>query len=171
MSHFDVTIHTEGSCIGQPGPGGWAAVLTSPLGSSGNYKEISGFKPSATNNEMELVAVLEALKAIKRTGLSVAIYTDSLNAIGWLSGEYEAKNTRIAQLVREIKTVVECKFLALDLFHVKGHNGCTNNTRADQLARNKAREGARCICAGLLNFVPDAVPNPDCPLHGAGFAH
>jgi ribonuclease HI len=139
VSNFDVTIHTDGSCIGNPGPGGWAAILTSSMGSRSNYREISGHRPSATNNEMELVAVLEALKALKMTGLSVAIYTDSQNVIGWLSGEYSTKNARIAQLVRDIKTVVECKYLAVDWFYVKGHNGCTNNVRADQLARNRAR--------------------------------
>jgi len=142
MTSFDVTIHTDGSCIGNPGPGGWAAVLTSSLGSRNNYREISGFRPSATNNEMELVAVLEALKAIKRTGLSVAIYTDSQLVIGWLTGEYKVKADHIAELVRAIKTMAEAKFLAIDWFHVKGHNGCTNNTRADQLARNKARMAA-----------------------------
>jgi len=139
MTSFDVTIHTDGSCIGNPGPGGWAAVLTSPLGSSGNYKEISGHRQSATNNEMELVAVLEALKAIKRTGLSVAIYTDSQLVIGLLGGNYTTKKPHLQALVRDIKTVVECKYLAVDCFHVNGHAGDTNNMRADQLARKQAR--------------------------------
>lgn len=142
MSNFDVTIHTDGSCIGNPGPGGWGAVLTSSLGSRNNYREISGHQPSATNNEMELVAVLEALRAIKRTGLSVAIYTDSKNVIGWVTDEYRVKDARIAQLVAQIKSVVEAKYLAVDMFHVKGHTGNSNNVRADQLARNKARMAA-----------------------------
>lgn len=141
MSNFDVTIHTDGSCIGNPGPGGWAAILTSSLGSSGNYKEISGHRSSATNNEMELVAVLEALKALKRTGLSVAIYTDSQLVIGLLAGNYSTKKPHLQALVRDIKTMVECKYLAVDWFYVKGHNGNSNNMRADQLARNKARGG------------------------------
>ena len=141
MSNFDVTIHTDGSCIGNPGPGGWAAILTSSLGSRNNYREISGHRQSATNNEMELVAVLEALKAIKRTGLSVAIYTDSQLVIGLLGGNYTTKKPHLQALVRDIKTVVEGKYLSLDLFHVKGHNGNSNNVRADQLARNKARGG------------------------------
>lgn len=141
MSTFDVTIHTDGSCIGNPGPGGWAAILTSSLGSRNNYREISGYKPIATNNEMELVAVYEALKALKMNGLSVAIYTDSQLVCGLLGGSYTTKKPHLAQLVRDIKTVVECKYLAVDWFHVNGHSGDTNNTRADQLARNKARGG------------------------------
>lgn len=142
MTSFDVTIHTDGSCIGNPGPGGWAAILTSPLGSSGNYKEISGHRALATNNEMELLAVLEALKTLKRTGLSVAIYTDSQLVIGLLTGDYNTKKPHLQALVRDIKTVVENKFLSVDWFHVNGHAGDTNNTRADQLARNKARMAA-----------------------------
>jgi ribonuclease HI len=128
---------------------------------------------------MELVAVLEALKALKMTGLSVAIYTDSQLVIGWLTGANKVKADHIAELVRDIKTVVEAKYLAVDWYHVKGHNGNAGNTRADQLARKQAREVSspewhnkpRCLCAGLLNHSPHAVPNPDCPLHGAGFAH
>lgn len=139
MSNFDVTIHTDGSCIGNPGPGGWAAILTSSLGSRNNYREISGHRQSATNNEMELVAVLEALKAIKRTGLSVAIYTDSQLVIGLLGGNYTTKKPHLQALVRDIKTVVECKYLTVDWFHVRGHNGNSNNVRADQLARKQAR--------------------------------
>lgn len=142
MSNFDVTIHTDGSCIGNPGPGGWAAILTSSLGSRSNYREISGHRPSATNNEMELVAVLEALKAIKRTGLSVAIYTDSQLVIGLLGGDFTTKKPHLQALVRQIKMVVEAKYLSVDWFHVKGHNGNSNNVRADQLARNKARMAA-----------------------------
>ncbi len=139
MSDFDVTIHTDGACSGNPGPGGWAAVL-----SAGDHrKEVAGHKPHTTNTEMELMAVLEALKTLKRTGLSVAIYTDSLLVVGWLSGEYRAKEPHIAQLVAQIKTVVEGKYLALDLFHVKGHSGNAGNERANRLAKAQAQRARR----------------------------
>jgi len=138
-SNFDVTIHTDGACSGNPGPGGWAAVLSAGQ----QQKEIAGRKPHTTNNEMELMAVLEALKALKRTGLSVAIYTDSLLVVGWLSGEYRAREPHIAQLVAQIKTVVEGKYLALDLVHVKGHSGNVGNERANRLARAQAQRARR----------------------------
>lgn len=147
MSTFDVTVHTDGACSGNPGPGGWAAVLTSPLGARGNYKEIAGRKPHTTNNEMELMAVLEALKALKCTGLSVAIYTDSQLVVGWLSGEYRAREPHIAQLVAQIKTVVESKYLALDLFHVKAHSGNAGNERANRLAQAAAAQAKAQLLA------------------------
>ena len=143
QSTFDVIIYTDGACSGNPGPGGWAAVL-----SAGEHtKQIAGHVAQATNNEMELMAVLEALKALKRTGLSVAIYTDSLLVVGWLSGEYRAREPHIAQLVAQIKTVVEGKFLALDLFHVRAHSGNASNERANRLAQAAAAQAKAQLLA------------------------
>jgi ribonuclease HI len=143
QSTFDVTVHTDGACSGNPGPGGWAAVL-----SAGDHrKEVAGHKPHTTNNEMELMAVLEALKTLKRTGLSVAIYTDSQLVVGWLSGEYRAREPHIAQLVAQIKTVVEGKYLALDLFRVKAHSGNAGNERANRLAQAAAAQAKAQLLA------------------------
>lgn len=139
QSTFDVTIHTDGACSGNPGPGGWAAVLSAGQ----HHKEIAGRVAHTTNNEMELVAVLEALRAIKHTGLSVAIYTDSQLVIGWLTGAYKVKADHIAELVRAIKTMAEAKFLAIDWFHVKGHSGNAGNERANRLAQVQARRAKR----------------------------
>jgi len=147
QSAFDVTIHTDGACSGNPGPGGWAAVLTSPLGSHRNYKEIAGHKPHTTNNEMELMAVLEALKVLKRTGLSVAIYTDSELAINLLTGKRSTQKPHLKELVDHIKTVVEGKYLALDLFHVKAHSGNAGNERANRLARAAAAQAKAQLLA------------------------
>jgi ribonuclease HI len=135
MSTFDVTVHTDGACSGNPGPGGWAAVL-----SAGEHKkEIAGSKAHTTNNEMELTAVLEGLRALKLTGLQVAIYTDSLLVIGWLTGEYKVKAAHIGEMVDAIKTVAEGKFLTIDWFHVKGHSGNAGNERANRLAQAEAQ--------------------------------
>ena len=138
---FDVIVHTDGACSGNPGPGGWAAVL-----SAGQHrKEIAGRKPHTTNNEMELTAVLEALKALQRTGLSVAIYTDSQLVIGRLTGEYKVKADHIAELVRAINTMAEAKFLAIDWYHVKGHSGNAGNERANRLAQAAARQAKQML--------------------------
>jgi len=139
QSTFDVIVHTDGACSGNPGPGGWAAVL-----SAGEHqKEIAGRKSHTTNNEMELMAVLEALKALKRTGLSVAIYTDSELAINLLTGKRSTQKPHLKELVDHIKTVAEGKYLALDLFHVKGHSGNVGNERANRLAQAQAQRARR----------------------------
>lgn len=149
MSHFDVTIFTDGACSGNPGPGGWAAVL-----SAGEHKkEIAGRVAHTTNNEMELLAVYQALKALKRTGLSVAIYTDSKLVIGLLNDSYHTRKPHLQKIVRDIKQIVEGKYLALDLFHVKGHSGNTGNERANRLAQNEVRTAKRVAAKKELSAL------------------
>jgi ribonuclease HI len=72
-SEAPVTIHTDGACSGNPGPGGWAAVLEKP----GRVKEISGGDPDTTNNRMELTAVIRALEYLRGTDRKVRLVTDS----------------------------------------------------------------------------------------------
>ena len=139
QSTFDVIVHTDGACSGNPGPGGWAAVLQAGQ----HRKEISGYKEHTTNNEMELMAALEALKAIKRTGLSVAICTDSELTINLLTGKRSTQKPHLKQLVDHIKTVVEGKYLTLDMFYVKGHSGNAGNERANRLAQVQAQRAKR----------------------------
>ena len=139
MPNFDVTIHTDGACSGNPGPGGWAAVL-----SAGEHrKEIAGRKPHTTNNEMELMAVCQALETIKRVGLSVAIHTDSLLVINLLANGHQTKKPHLAVLVREIKELVTAQNLRCDWLHVNGHSGDPGNERANALARIEARKAKR----------------------------
>jgi ribonuclease HI len=82
-----INIYTDGAARGNPGPGGWAAILRSGK----HYKEISGGFSCTTNNRMELLAVIEALEAVKRPGSCITVYSDSsyvCDAInkGWLFG-------------------------------------------------------------------------------------
>jgi ribonuclease HI len=141
-----VTIHTDGSCLGNPGPGGWGAVLEY----DGHRKEMdAGFKRT-TNNRMELLAVIEALGSLKRS-CCVNLFTDSQyvrNAIvkKWLDS-WQRKNW-----INSAKKPVKNKDLWVRLiplldkhevvFHwLKGHAGHAENERCDILARTRAESG------------------------------
>ena len=135
-----VTIYTDGACSGNPGPGGWAAVLI-----AGEYKkEISGGSRETTNNIMELTAILEALKALKQE-CEVTLYSDSaycVNAFtqgwiynwvmkGWKTADgSEVKNKEIWQQIYELTKKHKVEFNK-----VKGHSDVELNNRCDELAR------------------------------------
>ena len=134
-----VEIWTDGACSGNPGPGGWGAILTY----GGHRKELSGGEGETTNNRMELMAAIEALNALTRPS-SVRLHTDSSyvkdGITQWLAG-WKARGWVTAG-----KTPVKNRDLweALDAamrrhevaWHwVKGHAGDPMNERADELAR------------------------------------
>ncbi len=133
-----VIIHTDGACSGNPGPGGWGAVLQY----GGTVKELKGGAAQTTNNQMELTATIEALNALKRP-CKVELYTDSQyvkNGIGgWIFGW--KKNGWKTAAKKPVKNVE--LWQALDdavkrhqiTWHwVKGHAGDELNERADRLA-------------------------------------
>ena len=132
----DITIYIDGACSGNPGPGGWAAVLSAGQ----HHKEVGGGKRHTTNNEMELTAAVGALKALKLNGLSVTIYTDSMLVVNLLSGAHQTKKPHLAALVQEAKELVAAKNLRCDWLHVNGHSGDPGNERANALARSEARK-------------------------------
>lgn len=134
----DIVIYTDGSCLGNPGPGGWAAILVA----GSHRREISGHETATTNNSMELMAVLQGVSAILRKGASVEIVTDSEGVIGWCTGKWRAKKPHIAELRDKIKAVAAEKNLALEFKYVKGHNGHGENERADALASEQAHVAA-----------------------------
>jgi ribonuclease HI len=134
-----VLIYTDGACRGNPGPGGWGAVLIS----GGHERELCGGELSTTNNRMELKAAIEALRALKRP-CKVELHTDSqylrTGISEWLAG-WKAKGWRTAA-----KTPVKNEDLwreldearlrhEVDWRWVKGHAGHELNERADALAR------------------------------------
>lgn len=136
----NVTIYTDGACSGNPGPGGWGAILI--FGE--NTKEISGGKKDTTNNVMELTAVIEALKLLKRP-CNVDLYSDSayvVNAflqnwiLGWIkkgwinSNKEEVKNKELWQELVNLTKVHNVTF-----HKVKGHSDNEFNNRCDELAR------------------------------------
>ncbi|MBN1859799.1 ribonuclease HI [Candidatus Bipolaricaulota bacterium] len=142
MTH-DVAIYTDGACSGNPGPGGWGAILVS----GDHRKEMSGGAPETTNNRMELTAAIEALKAL-RAPSSVDLYTDSTylkkGISEWIS-VWKQSNWRRRSGKRwlPVKNVDLWKDLdALTQAHeirfhwVKGHDGHSENERCDELARH-----------------------------------
>jgi ribonuclease HI len=135
-----IEIYTDGACKGNPGPGGWGAVLMS----AGSEKELFGGEVSTTNNRMELMAVIEALTALKRP-CQVTLYLDSeyvrKGITEWIAG-WKARGWRTAAK-QEVKNVDLWKRLDAAVFGaghriewrwVKGHSGNPGNERADMLA-------------------------------------
>jgi ribonuclease HI len=140
----DAVIYTDGACSGNPGPGGWGAVLR--YGS--HLREMHGGERSTTNNRMELMAAIRALEALTRPS-KVQLYTDStyvLNGITkWLAG-WERNGWKTASR-KPVKNVDLWQNLAaamkpheVEWHWVKGHNGDPGNERADELARLGAAE-------------------------------
>ena len=135
-----VTIYTDGACKGNPGPGGWGALLSA----AGTEKELFGGERETTNNRMELQAVIEGLAALKRPCV-VHLYLDSeyvrKGITEWIHG-WKARGWRTAakqpvknaDLWQKLDTVVSTSGHQIDWRWVKGHNGDPGNERADALA-------------------------------------
>lgn len=136
MNH--VEMWTDGSSTGTVGPGGYAAILK-----YGDVeREIVGGRLSdATNNTMELTAVLEGLRAL-RAPCRVTIYTDSKLVIGWLSQNWKCKVARCAAIRDQVFSLLKHVPHQLTFVHVAGHSGDEMNDRVDRLAV-EAREGAQ----------------------------
>ncbi|HTJ56104.1 MAG TPA: ribonuclease HI [Devosiaceae bacterium] len=133
-----VIIHTDGACSGNPGPGGWGAVLQY----GGKVKELKGGEPLTTNNRMELTAATEALNALTRP-CEVELHTDSQyvknGLTSWIHGwkkngwkTADKKPVKNVELWQALDTAVARH--KIDWRWVKGHNGDEFNERADQLA-------------------------------------
>lgn len=134
-----VEIFTDGACSGNPGPGGWGAILRY----KGKTKELSGGEPETTNNRMELMAAIQALGALKEP-CKIDFYTDS-NYVkdgigGWIEGwkrngwktaaKAPVKNAELWRALDEARKRHEVTW-----HWVKGHAGHPENERADELAR------------------------------------
>jgi ribonuclease HI len=134
-----VEIFTDGACSGNPGPGGWGAILRA----GGHEKELSGGEKATTNNRMEMMAVIQGLAALKAAS-TVTLYTDSRYVLdgatkwiknwkknGWKTADKKpVKNEDLWQLLE-----VEAARHAITWKWVRGHDGHPENERADALAR------------------------------------
>jgi ribonuclease HI len=139
-----IDIYTDGACRGNPGPGGWGALLMY----NGRVREMSGAETATTNNRMELLAVINALRALKRS-VRARIFTDSqyvrLGITEWLAGwkargwrtadRKPVKNQDLWQQLDELAAGHE-----LEWHWVKGHSGVPGNERCDQLANSAIDE-------------------------------
>ena len=140
-----VEIFTDGACRGNPGPGGWAAILRS----GGHEKEIFGGDPATTNNRMELTAAIKALEALKKRS-HVTLYTDSRyvmdglqqwlprwKANGWKTAD--KRPVKNADLWRALDEAAQRHDIVWRW--VEGHSGHAENERADLLARSAIPAG------------------------------
>lgn len=137
-----VEIATDGACKGNPGPGGWGALLRM----GGHEKELSGGEPLTTNNRMELTAAIKALEALKRP-CRVTLSTDSRYVMdgltrwihGWRKNGWrtaDRKPVKNADLWQELLEAVAPH--RIEWVWVKGHAGHPDNERADRLASDAA---------------------------------
>ena len=136
----EVELYTDGACSGNPGPGGWGALLR--FGAV--EKELSGSEALTTNNRMELMAAISGLEALKKPA-RVKLYTDSIyvrdgitkwlkgwKAKGWLTAD--KKPVKNKELWQRLETATHIH--KIDWLWVKGHSGHPENDRVDQLARD-----------------------------------
>jgi ribonuclease HI len=142
----EVVIYTDGACSGNPGPGGWGAVLQW----NGTVKELHGGEPQTTNNRMELMAAIQALEGLSRPA-TVQLYTDSkylLDGItkwihGWQRNGWRTaakQPVKNADLWRRLVEAMDGHQISWQW--VKGHAGDPGNERADELARLGIEEAA-----------------------------
>ena len=147
-----VEIHTDGACLGNPGPGGWGALLRY----KGRERELSGGEPDTTNNRMELMAAIQGLETLTEP-CSIDLYTDSQyvrqGITEWMPG-WIRRGWRTAGGDPVKNRDLWERLAAATLRHriawhwVKGHNGDPDNERVDVLARNAAtavKQGARSV--------------------------
>jgi ribonuclease HI len=140
----EVEIYTDGACSGNPGPGGWGALLR--YGTV--EKELAGGEGLTTNNRMELMGAISGLEALKKPA-KVKLYTDSIyvkdgitkwlkgwKAKGWLTADKKpVKNMELWQRLEAAAHIHQIEWL-----WIKGHSGHPENERVDQLARDEIRK-------------------------------
>ena len=144
-----VEIYTDGACKGNPGPGGWGALLKS----ADSQKEIFGGELGTTNNRMEMMAVIEALSILKRP-CQVTLHVDSQYVLKgmteWLTG-WKAKGWKTAakqpvknvDLWKRLDAVVSTSGHTIDWRWVRGHNGDPGNEHADMLANRGVEQALK----------------------------
>ena len=140
MTYSQVCLYTDGACSGNPGPGGWGALLT--MGA--HEKELCGAEAHTTNNRMEMMAAIQGLRALKNP-CQVDLYTDSqylrMGITSWIVGwkkngwktadKKPVKNEDLWRVLEDLVSIHDIRW-----HWVKGHNGHPENERVDLLARS-----------------------------------
>tara|TARA_A100001015_G_scaffold302760_1_gene391380 strand:- start:795 stop:1244 length:450 start_codon:yes stop_codon:yes gene_type:complete len=143
MSNTKLQIYTDGACLGNPGPGGWAAIIIE----NGQERVFSGNDNMTTNNRMELLAIIKALESINEN-LELIIYTDSkyvINGItSWIKNwEANSWKNSTKQPVKNVdlwkKLDMNAKKHNIEWIWVKGHSGNFFNEKVDEIARGQAQ--------------------------------
>lgn len=176
---FDsIIIFTDGACTGNPGPGGWAAVIAYP---DGTVRELGGGNPETTNNRMELAGPIRALKELEEPVTSpIVLYTDSTYVIrgitqwiwGWRSRGWknsEGKDVSNRDMWEELaRQVGRLKPATVEWKYVRGHTGVPGNERCDQISvafangkRIQLYNGPLLKYPVAIHDLPDDQPIPE----------
>jgi ribonuclease HI len=170
MSEYPIVVFTDGAAKGNPGPGGWGAVIASP---NGHVSELGGSAAHTTNNQMELTAPIEALRHLQRTPGALAIYTDSTYVIkgirewiwawrkrGWKTADGNDVLNR--ELWEALASLVTARGKGgIEWHYVRGHTGVPGNERVDEIANDFALKRPPELYDGPLIGYP--VPIFDVP--------
>jgi ribonuclease HI len=137
-----VEIYTDGACLGNPGPGGWCAILIY----KGVEKTISGLNKETTNNRMELAAAIEGLKALKEK-CKVVLYSDSaylVNSINenWIENWQKNNFKKIKNVDLWKELICQIKIHDVRFIKVKGHSDNKYNNKCDLIAREQAKQAS-----------------------------
>ncbi len=177
MSQFQsILIFTDGACTGNPGPGGWASVVTYP---DGRVEELGGANPETTNNRMEIVGTLRALASISEPTPVIILYTDSTYVIrgitqwiwgwkgkGWKNSEGNEVSNRDLweELLRQVNRLKPAR---IEWKYVRGHTGVPGNERCDEIAVAFANgKKPRLYSGSLLQYaiaIHDLPPDEELP--------
>ena len=166
-----ILIYTDGACSGNPGPGGWAAII---LDSKSRVQEIGGFSQETTNNRMELSAVIEALRSVEVQPGPDEVYTDSAYLISGVTRWLErwrrqcwarADGTKILNrdLWEELDALARGRADGVSWHYVRGHAGHAANSRCDEIAVAFSRGEAPTLYDGPASGygVDLTLPNPE----------
>ena len=136
-----IEIFTDGACSGNPGPGGWAAILKY----KDNVKKISGFVPNTTNNRMEILALINALGILKES-CEITVYSDSKYVVdsitknwvlNWQKNNWLRKNKKVPNSDLWYILLNIIKNHKINFIWVRGHNGHLENEECDKMAVNE----------------------------------
>jgi len=167
----NIIVFADGACSGNPGPGGWGAIIVTP---DGKVTELGGRDPATTNNKMEMAAVGKALRFLENVPGTVAVYTDSVYVIngitkwiwGWMKNGWktaegkEVANTEYWKRLLDLTRGRASKFGdqgKLEWHYVRGHSGIPGNERVDEIAVAFTQGHSITLYQGPLIKYPVAI--------------